>query len=334
MTGKATKAVWVFGDWRDDFQNRVSFQLLAKARELAGRLGGETCAVLLGAGLDRAARACLAHGAERVYVIEHPALAAYDGEVYARVLERLIRDQAPAIVLVGATDFGRELAARAAARLGTGLTADCVELALDPDGLLVMTAPAYGGNLLAETVMEKTRPQMATVRPGIFAELPADPAPRGQVERVAPPERMPANRVRLLARRKLPPRAQELAEARVVVCGGRGMGGRQKFRNLQELARLLGGEVGATRPAVHAGWAGEDSLVGQAGKTIHPKLLLSFGISGAIQHTAGIQGVPFTVAVNKNPQAGMMRSADVAIQGDANQVCLALIRELKARLES
>ncbi len=191
---------------------------------------------------------------------------------------------------MGATDFGRELAARAAARLGTGLTADCVELALDPDGLLVMTAPAYGGNLLAETVMEKTRPQMATVRPGIFAELPADPAPRGQVERVAPPERMPANRVRLLARRKLPPRAQELAEARVVVCGGRGMGGRQKFRNLQELARLLGGEVGATRPAVHAGWAGEDSLVGQAGKTIHPKLLLSFGISGAIQHTAGIQG--------------------------------------------
>jgi electron transfer flavoprotein alpha subunit len=166
----------------------------------------------------------------------------------------------------------------------------------------------------------------------VFSELPHDYERRAQVVRLELPPDQPPERVRLVSSRRLPHRPQDLESAAVVVCGGRGMGSKKKFQNLHELARLLGAEVGATRPAVYARWADHEALVGQAGKTIRPKLLFSFGASGAIQHTAGIQGADFIVAVNKNPEAAMMKMADVAIQADADQTVLALIRELKARL--
>lgn len=336
MTGTKSKsgAVWVFGDYRNYFQNRTTLQLLAKARELARLLGSEVCAVVLGHDLDEWVGEYIAHGADKVYVIDHPSIEDYLVETYTCLLCDLVKKYQPEIILVGATSFGKELAGRAAARLGTGLTADCVDLDIDDRGRFTQTAPAFGGNLLAEIMIPRHRPQMATVRPGVFQELPHDDGRTGEIIRLSPPPGLEADRVRLISAERIEYREQGLERARLVVCGGRGMGSKKKFKNLFELARLMGGEVGATRPVVYEKWVGEKALVGQAGRQISPQVLFSFGVSGAIQHTAGINDAGFIVAVNKNPKAVMMQMADVAIVADANQVCLALIRELSARLRA
>jgi electron transfer flavoprotein alpha subunit len=324
--------VWVFGDYRNYFQNRVTLQLLAKARELAATLGGRVCALVLGHQTEEWVGEYIAHGADAVHLIDDPALATYQAETYAALLEGLARRFSPEIILVGATNFGRELAARAASRLGTGLTADCLALRIDEEGRFVQTAPSFGGNLLAEIIMPNHRPRMATVRPGVFEELPHDYERQGEILRHDLPANLPREKARVVKCEPAPQRGQKLGSAQVVICGGRGLGSKAKFKKLNELAKLLEAEIGATRPAVYAGWAEEDALVGQAGRQIKPRLLLSFGISGAIQHTAGISGADFIVAVNKNPAANMMKMADVAIKADAYQTALALIRELKARL--
>ncbi len=330
---KPKKAIWVFGDYRNYFQNRVTLQLIAKARELAQAIDAETAVTVFGHNVDEWVGEYIAHGADKVYVADHPSLDNYLIQTYTRLLQHLAVRHWPEIILVGATGFGKELAARVASRLGTGLTADCVRLGLDDDGAFVQTAPAFGGNLLADIAIPKARPQMATVRPGAFKELSHDYDRTGEIVRVDLPADLPPERVRLISSTRVESKEQGLAKAKVVICGGRGMGSRQKFRNLAELARLLGGEVGATRPAVYEGWADEEMLIGQTGKEVRPDVLFSFGVSGAIQHTAGIQDAKFVVAVNKNPGAMMMQMADVAIAGDANHVCLALIREIRQRLE-
>lgn len=327
------KQVWVFGDYRNYFQNRVTLQLIAKAKELAQAMDAETAVAVFGHGVDEWVGEYIAHGADKVYVVEHPSLENYLIQTYSRLLQHLAMRHWPEIILVGATGFGKELAARVASRLGTGLTADCVNLGFGEDGGFVQTAPAFGGNLLADIAIPKARPQMATVRPGAFKELPHDYERTGDIIQVELPADLPPERVRVISSARVEAKEQGLAKAKVVICGGRGMGSRQKFRNLAELARLLGGEVGATRPVVYEGWAGEEMLIGQTGKEVRPDVLFSFGVSGAIQHTAGIQDAKFIVAVNKNPGALMMKMADVAIAGDANQVCLALIREIRQRLE-
>jgi electron transfer flavoprotein alpha subunit len=249
-------------------------------------------------------------------------------------MERLARQEKPEIVLIGATAFGREFAPRVAKRLETGLTADCIGLDINSEGLLVQRAPFFGGNLIAEIVTPERRPQMATVRPGIFQELPHDDTRTGEVTDVPLPENLPVDRVRLLSSERSPRLDQKLEEAKIVVCGGRGMGSKKRFEKLFELAELLDGEVGVTRPLVYADWADHGALVGQAGKYIRPQILFSFGISGAIQHTAACNGAKFVVAVNKNPNAAMMKRADVAIVADAAQICGALIQELKKRIRS
>ncbi|HDP26096.1 MAG TPA: electron transfer flavoprotein subunit alpha/FixB family protein, partial [Deltaproteobacteria bacterium] len=193
-------------------------------------------------------------------------------------------------------------------------------------------APAFGGSLLTRIITPYARPQMATVRPGTFQEIPHNTNATGEIIRMPLPDDLPPDRVRLVRSERREKPKQRLQEAHVVVCGGRGMGSRSKFRNLHDLAELLGGEVGATRPVVYAKWAEDEALIGQTDKHIKPKVLFSFGISGAIQHTAGIIDAGFIVAVNKNPNAPMMKMADVAIVADANQVCLALIRALKQRI--
>jgi electron transfer flavoprotein alpha subunit len=219
-----------------------------------------------------------------------------------------------------------------AKRLGTGLTADCIGLDIDQEGLLLQRAPSFGGNLVAEIVTPERRPQMATVRPGTFQEIPHDYIRTGEVVKVPLPEHLPVDRVRLVRSERCPQREQKLEDARVVVCGGRGLGSKKKFSKLFELAELLGGEVGATRPVVYADWAEHEALVGQAGKPIRPQILFSFGISGAIQHTAACNDAKFIIAVNKNPNAAMMKRADVAIVADASQICNSLIQELKRRI--
>jgi len=326
------RAIWVFGDYRNYFQNRVTLQLLSRAKELAAKIDAEVCAVVFGHGVDEWVGEYIAHGAEKIYLTDHPRLAVYSMETYTLLMERLARQEKPEIILVGATAFGREFAPRVAKRLGTGLTADCIGLDIDQEGLLLQMAPSFGGNLVAEIVTPERRPQMATVRPGTFQEIPHDYVRTGEVVNVPLPDHLPDDRVRLISSERSPQREQKLEDAKVVVCGGRGLGSRKKFAKLFELAELLGGEVGATRPVVYANWAGHDALVGQAGKPIRPQILFSFGISGAIQHTAACNDAKFIIAVNKNPNAAMMKRADVAIVADASQICNSLIQELKRRI--
>jgi len=328
------REIWVFGDYRNYFQNRVTLQLLARASDLASETNARVCAVVFGCDVDEYVREYVAHGAQRVYVTDHPAMRSYNVETYVFLMTTLARKHAPETVLVGATAFGRELAPRVAKRLGTGLTADCIGLDISDAGLLVQTAPSFGGNLIAKIVTPEHRPQMATVRPGVFQEIPHDDERRGEIIRVSLPDDLPKPRVRLIRSEHQPRRGQRIEEAKVVVCGGRGMGSKQKFKKLFELARLTDGEVGATRPVVYSKWADHDALVGQAGRHICPQILFSFGISGAIQHTAAVNDADFIIAVNKNPNATMMKMADVAIVADANQVCSTLIRELKKRIRS
>jgi len=326
------KSIWVYGDYRNYFQNRVTLQLLARAVELAPNIDADVCAVIFGHRVDEYVGEYIAHGARKVYVIDHPDLKAYSTETHAALLTGLARRFSPEIILIGATDFGRELAPRVAKRLSTGLTADCIHLSIDDQGLLIQTAPGFGGNLLAKTVTPHCRPQMATVRPGTFQELPHNDDAEGDIVPVAMPEDMPPPRVRQVRSERIPRRAQRLEEAQIVVCGGRVMGSKTKFKKLFELARLLEGEVGATRPVVYSNWIAHDALVGQAGKHVSPQILFSFGVSGAIQHTAAITDADLIVAINKNPEAPMMKMADAAIVADANQVCSSLIRELKRRI--
>ena len=328
------RSIWVFGDYRNYFQNRVTLQLLSRATDLAKKIDAKVCAVVFGHEVDEWVGEYIAHGAQKVYVIDHESLKNYSADIYVTLMERLAQKYDPEIILVGATSFGREFAPRVAKRLLTGLTADCVDLDINEDSHLVQTAPAFGGNLLTRIVTPQRRPQMASVRAGVFQEIPHNYEATGEIIPVPLPENLPVDRVRLISSERQPAREQRIEDASVVVCGGRGMGSKQKFRNLYELARTLGGEVGATRPVVYSKWAEEDALVGQADKHIRPKVLFSFGISGAIQHTAGIADADFIIAVNKNPNACMMKMADVAIVADASQVCTALIRELKKRIRS
>ena len=330
----AKRNIWVFGDYRNYFQNRVTLQLLSHAADLAPKIKASVGAVVLGSNINEYVNEYIAHGAQKVYLIDDPSLANYSIETYTALIEGLARKYKPDIFLVGATSFGRELAPRLAKRLQTGLTADCIRLEINADGLMEQTAPSFGGNLLAKIVTPVNRPQMATVRPGSFQEIPHDSTRQGMVICEPMPRKLPRERMRLINYERKPLRGQRIEEARVVVCGGRGMGSKNKFKKLFELAQLLGGEVGATRPVVYSGWADPDALVGQAGKQIKPQVLFSFGISGAIQHTAGFNNAGFVIAVNKNPNATMMKIADVAIVADANQFCSALIKELKKRIRS
>jgi electron transfer flavoprotein alpha subunit len=332
MTKSRKKSIWVFGDYRNYYQNRVTLQLIARAVALAKTINAEVCALIFGHEIDEWIMEYTAHGADRILAIDDPALKSYSTEKYLAIIERLVKEKDPEIILIGATDFGREFAPRLAKRLKTGLSADCVGLDITEDGLLLQIAPSFGGNMLAEIVTEFHRPQMATVRPGTFKEIPHDYERKAIVERLPLMQGLPKPRVRLIEYERSVEKEHTIENASVIVCGGRGMGNKEKFKKLQELAKLLGGDVGATRPVVYAGWANHGALVGQAGKHIKPKILFSFGISGAIQHTAGLGEADFIVAINKNPQATMLKMADVAVVGDASDVLNNLIRELKKRI--
>jgi electron transfer flavoprotein alpha subunit len=332
MMKSKKKSIWVFGDYRNYYQNRVTLQLLSKAVDLAQTIKAEVCALVFGHEIDEWIMEYTAHGADRILAIDDPALKSYSTEKYLAIIENLAKERDPEIILIGATDFGREFAPRLAKRLKTGLSADCVGLDITDDGLLLQIAPSFGGNMLAEIVTELHRPQMATVRPGTFKEIPHNYTRKALVERLPLMKKLPKSRVRLVEYERSVEKEHTIENASVIVCGGRGMGNKEKFKKLHDLARLLGGDVGATRPVVYSGWADHGALVGQAGKHIKPKILFSFGISGAIQHTAGLGEADFIIAINKNPQATMMKMADVAIVADASDILNTLIKELKKRI--
>lgn len=307
----------------------VSWELLGKGRELADVLGVPLSAVVLGSELGEIPQQAIGYGADKVFVADHPVLARYRNSPYAQVLVRLVQEQKPEILLMGATTLGRDLAGSVATLLATGLTADCTELAINKaERLLEASRPAYGGSIMATILCRDRRPQMATVRPRVFRALPFDGSRAGEIIPV------PVN----LNEEDMPTEVLEfvheggstvhLQDAQVIVAGGRGLGGPEGFKLLQQLADLLGGVVGASRPCVDAGWITADHQVGQTGKTVRPRLYIAAGISGAVQHLVGMQTSDVIVAINKDPEAPIMKVADYGIVGDLYEVIPALIAEL------
>ncbi|MCL6431426.1 MAG: electron transfer flavoprotein subunit alpha [Anaerolineae bacterium] len=323
--------VWVFAEQRDGTLTRVAEQLLAKARDLADVLGARAEAVLIGHGVEHLCEPLIWAGADTVYLADDPELAHYRTEPYARVLTDVIRQKRPEIVLFGATMIGRDLAPRVSQRLHTGLTADCTGLDIDEsERLLLQTRPAFGGNVMATIACPKHRPQMSTVRPGVMVARPPDKTRTGTIERVPVALQEQDLRVQVREVVKETRRRAELENARIIVSGGRGLGGPHGFELMEELAAALGGEVGASRAAVDAGWIAPDHQVGQTGKTVHPDIYFACGISGAIQHQAGMKESKFIVAINKDPSAPIFRLADVGIVGDLYKVVPEIVREIKA----
>jgi electron transfer flavoprotein alpha subunit len=328
--GVPPDGVWVFAEQRQGRLAPVSLELLGEARRLAAALHAPMAAVLLGDEVFGLAPALLAAGADKVYVAEHPLLAHFLEAPYTAALTELARRFRPEVILAGATYLGRAFIPQVAAALRTGLTADCTAFAVDPEKrLLLQTRPAFGGNILATIITPRSYPQMATARPGVFKPGAAAASPDGQVIRVelaslADPGESRFLRVVEEIRERVP-----LAEAEVIVAGGRGLKEARNFRLLEELADLLGGAVGATRGAVDAGWVSYAHQIGQTGKTVAPKLYIACGISGAAQHLVGMQSSDFIVAVNKDPQAPIFQVADLGLVGDLFEIIPALIQEIK-----
>jgi electron transfer flavoprotein alpha subunit len=319
--------IWVFAEQVDGQIRRVAFELLGEARRLAAS-GQTVSAVLFGCDLNSASQQLISYGADRVFSADSPALAAYNDELYADLLAQLAASRRPEIVLIGATGNGRSLAPRVASRLDTGLTADCTELAIEPDSsLLLQTRPAFGGNLMATIICPHHRPQMATVRPGVMKALTPDYQRCGEVINVALNEPTQL-RTRVLSVWRSRDSEATLTEADVVVAVGKGIGSRNNVQLAKQLAERLGGVLGATRAAVEAGWVSYHQQIGQTGKTVSPRLYIACGISGAVQHLAGISSADTIVAINQDPEAPIFQVAHYCLVGDVLEVLPALLARL------
>ena len=324
--------VWVFAEFRHGRIAPVAFELLGKGRELADQLQTRLAAVLFGSDLGDTPGDLIAHGADTVYVVDDPALAHFTDEVYGNVLEDLIREVRPEIVLAGATVIGRSFIPRVANGLDTGLTADCTELAIRlEDRTLLQTRPAFGGNIMATIVCPHTRPQMATVRPRVMKALSPDPTRQGEVVSWTPqPDRL-RSRVRVLRSVVEEQDAVNICEADVIIAGGRGLENEKGFALVRQLAAAMGGAVAASRAAVDSGWISYHHQVGQTGKTVCPKVYIACGISGAIQHVVGMQSADMIVAVNRDPDAPIFDIANYGIVGDLFEVIPLLTRKIEQR---
>jgi len=328
------KGVWVFAEQRQGELQKVALELLGKGREIADKLGVELTAVLLGSKLDAVANKLLAYGADKVIYADSELLAHYSTDGYSKVIIDLVEDRKPEVILVGASFIGRDLGPRIAATLGTGLTADCTGLDIDPENNnLLMTRPAFGGNLMATIVCGKHRPQMSTVRPGVFEKLAKDESKitSQKIEKLTPVLKASDIRTKVLEVVKLAKEVVDIGEADVIISGGRGIGSKEGFTILQELADVLDGTVAGSRASIEYGWIDKALQVGQTGKTVRPQLYIAIGISGAIQHLAGMQDSDFIIAINKDEGAAIMKVADLALVGDYKKIVPELIAQLKAK---
>ena len=323
------RGVWVFAERQDGEIRGVGYELLSKGRELADALNTELCAVCFGHNLDGVEQLA-ACGADRVYLIDDPSLASQQEEVYAAELVRLIRERRPEIVLAGATSFGRAFFPRVAAVLKTGLTADCTGLDIDTEKrLLLQTRPTFGGNIMATIICQTKRPQMSTVRPRVFKRNTPDASREATIIRVD------FDKERVTARTKLVDFVKDLTEkvkledADIIVSGGRGLGKPENFDIIRELADALGAAVGSSRPPVDDGWIPYSHQVGQTGKTVCPKLYIACGISGAVQHLAGMQTTDMIVAINDDPEAPIFEVATYGLVGDLFRIVPLLTEKLK-----
>ncbi len=328
----AYRGVWVFLEARRGRLRDVSRQLLGVARGLAKARGSQVSGVLPGWEVGPLAQEAIEHGADRVYVVEDPRLEVYTSRPFTKVMAALIRKHRPEIVLFGATKNGRDLGGRLHAVIETGLAADCVGLQIDADGNLDMIRPSFGGKSHAHILCRQHRPQMASARPNVFPIPPREAGRRGEVVREAveiTDADLDAKVVKFEERRGH--KGSPIEEARVLVAGGYGLRDPRNFRLLEELAQALGGAVAASRKAVDAGWVPKDYQVGQTGRTVRPDLYVAVGISGAVQHLAGMQESGKIVVVNSDPKAPMFEVADFGIVGDLFEVVPEMTRQLRER---
>lgn len=322
---------WVFIEQRNGVIQPVALELLGKARELADKQNQQVGALLLGHEVASLAEQCIAFGADRVYHADAPELEHYATEPYTQAVYQLVKQYRPAILLIGATTIGRDLGPRLSARLGTGLTADCTALDISEEGDLLMTRPAFGGNLMATIVCKEHRPQMSTVRPGVMRISPSDPERRGTVERVELQFDPSKFRVRTKKRVTQEKGRIDITEANVLISGGRGVQDKEGFAQLQALADTIGAQVSSSRAMVDAGVIDHDRQVGQTGKTVRPDLYFALGISGAIQHLAGMEESDFIIAINKDKYAPIFQVADLGIVGDLKQIIPLLTDKLRKK---
>ncbi|MDD4879636.1 MAG: electron transfer flavoprotein subunit alpha [Candidatus Omnitrophica bacterium] len=330
----AYKGVWVFAEQKKGEVQSVVYELLGKGRELANDLGTELACILIGEGMEGKAVELFSRGADKVYLVEDPKLKNYMDEPYTNVIVELVKEFKPEILLYGATSIGRSLASRVAVKLYTGLTADCTGLAIDKEKkLLLQTRPAFGGNIMATIVCENYRPQMSTVRHKVFKEAVADKARTGQVIKKSYPGNLYDSRTKLLEIKEEESATANLTEANIIVSGGRGLGKPENFKIIEELAKVLGGAVGASRSAVDAEWIPYSHQVGQTGKTVCPKIYFACGISGQIQHLAGMSSSDIIIAINKDPLAPIFSVATYGIVGDLNEVVPALTQKFREILK-
>lgn len=323
------KDVYVFAEQRGGVVQKVSLELLGKARELADALNEKVVAVLLGKGIEGKAQELIQAGADRVLVVDSDVLKDYLTEPYAQAFNHIITERKPNILLFGATTIGRDLGPRVSARVNTGLTADCTKLEVGESGELLMTRPAFGGNLMATILCKDHRPQMATVRPGVMQRLEDTTERKGEVEKVEVKFDMEKiGRVRLLESVVNPKTTKDISEASILISGGRGVC-KDGCGKLRELADELNGEVSASRAMVDAGNMNHDVQVGQTGKTVRPKLYVACGISGAIQHLAGMEESEYIIAINKDKFAPIFGVADLGIVGEVEKIVPLLTERLK-----
>jgi electron transfer flavoprotein alpha subunit len=327
----AYKGVWCYAEQRHGQLQPTIYELLHVGRELAGTLNEELSAVLIGHNVTASAQDLIDHGADKVYVFDDPLFANFLDEAYTAALTELIRKEKPNKLLMPASTIGRSFGSRVAIAANTGITADATELSIDPKTrMLNATRPSFGGNLMATILCEKHRPEMATVRPMSFPRAPKQAGRKGQIL----PVKFDASKwdVRAKFVEFVPEKSQvqDITSAEVIVSGGRGLGKAEGFKMVEDLAKLLGGAVGASRAVVDAGWIPYRHQVGLTGRTVRPKLYIAAGISGAIQHLAGMSSSEFIVAVNKDPQAPMMQLANLSIEGDVNEILPLITKEIQA----
>jgi electron transfer flavoprotein alpha subunit len=323
------KGVLVYIEQRYNEVQNVSLELLGKGRKIADELGVSLTAAIPGSGIEKHAQLLIEFGADKVILLDDPALELFTTEPYTQALVQAIQGENPEIVLFGATSIGRDLAPRVSARLSTGLTADCTSLEISEDRLLLMTRPAFGGNIMATIVSPDHRPQMSTVRPGVMTKMEREVGRKGEVVKAELKLEKNANYVEVISFEKEQGTKLDIQEATVLVSGGRGIGSAEGFDVLKDLAKELNGMVSASRAAVDMGWMDHDRQVGQTGKTVRPDLYIACGISGAIQHVAGMEEAELIIAINKDKGAAINTIADLGIVGDASKILPIVVEEIK-----
>lgn len=326
--------VLVVIEQRENVIQTVSLELLGKATEIAKDYDTKVSALLLGSKVEGLIDTSAHYGADEVIVVDDEALAVYTTEPYTKAAYEAIKAADPIVVLFGATSIGRDLAPRVSARIHTGLTADCTGLAVAEDTkLLLMTRPAFGGNIMATIVCKDFRPQMSTVRPGVMKKNEPDETKEAVINRFKVEFNDADKLVQVVQVIKEAKKQVKIEDAKILVSAGRGMGGKENLDILYELAEIIGGEVSGSRATIDAGWLDKARQVGQTGKTVRPDLYIACGISGAIQHIAGMEDAEFIVAINKNPEAPIFKYADVGIVGDVHKVLPELISQLSVAKE-